>query len=86
MRLIRNTSTEPAVLETLDQLWKEASEIGAVEVDKGFGGQVASIRFETANGSWVNARGKHSDIHQALRMAITEANQIMQAAGWSKGR
>ncbi|CAK7257524.1 MULTISPECIES: hypothetical protein [unclassified Shinella] len=64
-------------IETLDGLWEEASKLGEVRVDYGFGGgQYAEIRFKRPAGSWIMARGTHTDIREALRLAIEEALAI----------
>lgn len=59
---------------TLDELWNTAAALGRVTVDHSITkGQYAEIRFERRAGSTVYARGHHSDIREAFRLAIAEA-------------
>jgi len=62
---------------TLDELWGEAAKIGTVTKDKDFGkGEYVQIMFERKTGSRIYARGYHSDIREAFRLAIEEARAL----------
>lgn len=61
--------------QSLDELWREASSLGKVSVDHTFE-QYVEITFTNRAGSRIYARGKHTDIYQAFRMAIVEAKNL----------
>lgn len=59
---------------TLDDLWERASALGRVTVEHSFGqGQFVQIKFDRRGGSTVWAKGYHSEIREAFRLAIEEA-------------
>ncbi len=64
--------------QTLDELWKEAESLGAVDVDSAWGGgnYEVKIRFSRTSGTTVWAKGKNSNIAFALADAITEAREM----------
>ncbi|CCF19078.1 protein of unknown function [Pseudorhizobium banfieldiae] len=59
---------------TLDELWDRAAALGRVTVDHSLSqGQYVQIRFERKSGTMVQARGHHTEIREAFRLAIQEA-------------
>lgn len=60
---------------TLDNLMTEASRLGRVEISH-MGGQHVEIMFYTSFKSLVYARGYHTDLFEAFRIAIAEARRM----------
>lgn len=55
-------------------LWDRAAALGRVSVDhSGIDGQYVEIRFKRKSGTLVYAKGCHSEIREAFRLAIEEA-------------
>ena len=76
--LIRPTPNEPARLVTLDELVREASQIGGLRIwqyKRGHSYDV-TIKFERHTGSEIEAKASHSDLQLALRAAIDEARAL----------
>ncbi len=69
------TRKGPRPATTLDELWEGAERLGRIEVDRPFGAgdYRVTIRFSTALGSTIYARGESVDIREALHRAIHEA-------------
>jgi proline racemase len=63
---------------TLDDLWRQAEDIGRVSVDKSWGGNAykVKIKFERASGTTVWAAGEDMDIRRAVDAAIQEARLL----------
>ncbi len=63
---------------SLDEMWKRAANIGAIEIDRDIFGDRYSvtISFDLASGSSVRAMGRHDDIYVAFGMAIEEAEKL----------
>ncbi len=62
---------------TLDNLMAEASGLGRVEISH-MGGQHVEIMFYTPAKSLVYARGYHTDLFEAFRIAINEARRMKE--------
>lgn len=80
MKLITMSRQSEAVysgVESLDRLWAKAQSLGTVKVDRDFStGQYVEISFRRKTGSLVYARGSHSEIIEAVRLAIEEAESL----------
>lgn len=65
---------------TLDELHERASRIGEVKVDRSISrGQYVEIAVKCPTNSLVWARGYHTDIREAYRLAIEEAIKLRDA-------
>jgi hypothetical protein len=79
MRLIQALRAgEAAQVVTLDSAWREAEQLGRVEVDTPWSGTVVysvTIIFESRT-SRVHARGQSTNILDAVLAAIAEARRL----------
>lgn len=82
MRLLdmrKSASTSPTYDTplTLDVLWEKAAALGRVSVEHAIvDGQFVEIRFKRKSGTLVYAKGYHSEIREAFRLAIIEAVEL----------
>lgn len=81
-KLIDMSRGETAIFsqsDTLDSLWDQAEKLGRVEVDRSWTRPytpTVTIMLERSSGTTVYAKGSHSEIREAFRLAIREANLL----------
>lgn len=76
MKLLDMNKSSAAVFDgfsSMDSLWDRAEQLGRTTIERDFSGLYAQIRFERRSGSMVYAKGRSSDVREALRLAIDEA-------------
>lgn len=80
MKLLASSPVEIKSLnaETLDGLWRDAEQLGVIEVDSDYKGTTyaVTIRFERRSGTSIRAKGSDSSIHVAMHKAIIEAMEM----------
>ena len=78
LELFDKPTLEAVRAETLDQLWHEAAQLGALRVGQYSRDGVfnAQITFERASGTKIEAVGKDTSVHVAVAKAINEAREM----------